>query len=98
MQKNASYQRLRERFSIVPLCELTVTDVNNDELMFKMSFAPDPEAVKKCTKGLVEKFESPIRGIDVNKFAILEFDRLFIGCFSFLNRLYFSKKTCQIAG
>ena len=29
------------------------------------SFAPNVKDIEKCTRGLVEKFESPVQGIDV---------------------------------
>jgi hypothetical protein len=30
-------------------------------------FAPSQESIEKCTNGLVEKFESPVRGINVSE-------------------------------
>ena len=29
-------------------------------------YAPTTEDIDKCTKGLVEKFETPVQGIDVS--------------------------------
>ena len=30
-----------------------------------ISFKSDPKSIELCTKGLVEKFNSPVQGIDV---------------------------------
>ena len=35
-------------------------------------YAPTPENIDKCTKGLVQKFETPVQGIDVSCDSELE--------------------------
>ena len=31
-----------------------------------VNFKPDPASIELCTRGLVQKFESPVQGIDVS--------------------------------
>ena len=39
-----------------------------------ISFKSDPKSIELCTKGLVEKFNSPVQGIDVRIHTVLIMD------------------------
>ena len=46
-----------------------MTDQEKNES--KLNFRPDQNSIDLCTKGLVEKFETPIQGIDVSKSKVV---------------------------
>ena len=57
-----------------------MTDVTENQTDVAAEAVLDKKSIDKCTKGLVDKFNSPVQGIDVsNKHLVFQTTSVFLG-------------------